>query len=85
MEAGKVRAFVAKQRLKRTVSGELALADFLENLFDAMGDEVSLASVSGLTLSDLDKDSELRAVIVRIKNDLTARVKLLEEGACPSQ
>jgi hypothetical protein len=84
MEVGNVRTFVAAQRFKRTVSGELALAGFLEGVFDAMGDEVSLESAVGLRLSDVDKHaSELSALIIRIKNDVTARVQLLENGSCP--
>ncbi len=83
MELGNIRLTVAKQRVKRTVSGELALSRFLEGLFDAGNSIVWMEDVNGLTLSSLEKYApELGALLGRIGNDVSARVALLEKGAC---
>ena len=83
-EVGNIRLYVAKQRVKRTVSGELALFEFLQSLYDLMGDVVGLEVAAGLTLSSLEKCApELGALSGRIGNDVYARVALLEKGVCP--
>jgi hypothetical protein len=84
IEVGNVRQFVAKQRVKRTVYGELALHGFLESLYSAMGDLVTLEIAGGLTLSNLEKYApEIGALTGSIANDVFARVALLEKGTCP--
>lgn len=84
LEVGNIRLFVAKQRVKRTVYGELALKGFLDSLYDLMGDVVNLEVAAGLTLSSLEKYApELGALCGRIGSDVYARVELLEKGACP--
>ena len=84
MEVGNIRLYVAKQRVKRTVSGELALFGFLQSLYDLMGDIVGLEVAVGLTLSSLEKFApELGALCGRIGDDVYARVALLEKGSCP--
>ena len=83
-EVGNIRTYVAAQRVKHTVSGELALAGFLESLFDLMADETILEGGNGLRLASLDNYAfGLSALEIRVKNDAMARVDLLEKGACP--
>jgi hypothetical protein len=83
-EVGNIRVFVAKQRVKRTVYGELGLKGFLQSLYDVMDSIVNIEEAAGLTLSSLEKYSpELSVLLIRIGNDVLARVELLENGACP--
>jgi hypothetical protein len=83
-EVGNIRVFVAKQRVKRTVYGELGLKGFLQSLYDVMYSIVNIEEAAGLTLSSLEKYSpELSVLLIRIGNDVLARVELLENGACP--
>ena|ERR1035437_922032 len=84
MHISNIRQFLAKQQVKRTVYGELALRGFLEDLFNAMDTTVEFEVIGGLTLSSLEKFApELSAFIIRISNDAMARVALLEKGTCP--
>jgi hypothetical protein len=83
-EVGNIRVFVAKQRVKRTVYGELGLKGFLQSIYDVMDSIVNIEEAAGLTLSSLEKYSpELSVLLIRIGNDVLARVELLENGACP--
>jgi hypothetical protein len=84
MEIGEIRIRVAKLRVKRTVSDELALYNFLQSLHDSIDEEGAIEAIANLTLSDLKKfASELSALRMRIGNDVIARVALLEKGTCP--
>ena len=84
LQISNIRQFIAKQRDKRTVYGELALQGFLEGLFNAMDTTVEFEIIGGLTLSNLEKFApELSAFIRSIANDAMARVALLEKGTCP--
>jgi hypothetical protein len=84
MEIGNIRQYVAKQRVKRTVSGELALSGFLQSLYDAGEEVVNFEGLTGLTLSSLEKYApELATLEIRIGDDVEARVALLEKGTCP--
>ena len=83
-EISNIRLFVAEQRVKRTVYGELTLRGFLGSLFDAGEEIVWEESISGLTLTSLEKYApELSAFQIRLENDAMARVALLEKGTCP--
>ncbi|MGO9339908.1 MAG: hypothetical protein ACLPY1_20605 [Terracidiphilus sp.] len=83
MEVGNIRVRLAKEQMKRTVSGELGLFLFLQSLHDGFGEEVGLEVASGVTLSSLDKFApELGSLQRRIGNDVLARVALLEKGTC---
>ena len=82
-EIGNIRIFIAKLKTKRTVHDELALKEFLNSLFDAGGDIVWQEDVAHLSLTHLEKHAaELSAIIVRISNDVNARVLLLEADPC---
>ncbi len=84
MEIGNIRVAVAKLRVKRTVSGELALLGFMQSLFDVGEEIVWEEDFSGLTLTSLEKYApELSALEIRIGNDVNVRVALLEKGTCP--
>lgn len=84
MEIGNIRLSVAKLQVKRTVSGELALLGFLESLFNSAEEEVDFGAIIGLPLSNLEALApEWGTLILRIGNDVNARVALLEQGACP--
>lgn len=83
-EAAWVHQYVGKERAKHTVSGELALRGFLEGVFNTMDNIVQTEIAAGITLSDLEKYApEISPFIIRIANDATARVELLEKGTCP--
>jgi|HubBroStandDraft_6_1064221.scaffolds.fasta_scaffold180780_2 hypothetical protein len=83
MEVGYVREWVPKERSKHTVSGELALEGFLRGVFDSMDLVVSIEIAAGITASNLEEYAEGTGTLIRrIGNDLTARVELLEKGAC---
>ncbi len=83
-EADYVRDYVAKQQQKHTVSGELALWQFLKSLDDLMDQEDGW-ELDGLAAhSDVEKYlPELNAFSMRIGNDEIARVALLEKQTCP--
>jgi hypothetical protein len=84
MEIGNIRLYVAKQRVTRTVSGELGLLAFLQSLYGAMSAVVMLEIAGGLTLSSLEKYApELGALDASLGNDVFARVAQLEKGTCP--
>ena len=79
-----VRQHLAKERAKHTVSGELALRGFLEGVFNLMDSVVQTEVAAGITLSDLEKYApEISSLVIRIANDVTARVELLEKATCP--
>ncbi|MFI5110806.1 MAG: hypothetical protein ACHP78_18445, partial [Terriglobales bacterium] len=84
MQVGYAREFVAKQRVKRTVSGELALEGFLRGVFDTMGSVIVIETSAGITLSTLETFApQISKLLGSISNDVTARVELLEKGTCP--
>jgi hypothetical protein len=83
-EIGWVRKWIEKQRIRRTVSGELALRGFLQGVYDAIDIVVSLEVAGQVTLSTLEKYApEIGGLIIPISNDVSARVELLEKGTCP--
>lgn len=86
MDVGNIRQSVARLRIKRTVSEELSLRDFLEGIFDAMNEIETLENAAGVAPYIFEKNApELGALYDRIGNDVLARVALLEKGTCPSQ
>jgi hypothetical protein len=75
-----------KERAKHTVSGELALQDFLRGVYDMMDNVVQTEDEAGIVISDLEKYApEVSSLAIRIGNDVTARVELLEKATCPSK
>jgi hypothetical protein len=83
IEIGYIRDYVARQTVKRTVSGELALSGFLQSLFGVGEEIVWMESFSGLTLTHLEEYApELSELVIRIGNDVNARVALLEKNSC---
>lgn len=84
LQIGYLHQKVPKERLKHTVSGELALEGFLRGVFDSMDSVVAVESIGGITASNLEKYApSVSAFIGRISNDLIARVELLEKDTCP--
>jgi hypothetical protein len=84
MEISNVRLYLARLQAKRTVSGELALSGFMQALYDFGEEIVWEEAVSGLALTSLEKyEPQLSELIMRIGNDVNARVALLEKGTCP--
>jgi hypothetical protein len=84
-DIGQIRAAIAEQRVKRTLSGELALLASMRSLWE-MGKVLSKeqAVMSGYTDSSFDNFApELGELYGRIGNDVNARVALLEKGICP--
>jgi hypothetical protein len=79
-----VRQYIAKERARHSVSGELALEGFLRGVFDAMESMVATEAIAGVTASDVEKYApDIAPLQAQIENDVTARVELLEKGACP--
>ncbi|MFZ3263763.1 MAG: hypothetical protein WA172_07170 [Terriglobales bacterium] len=82
-EIRNTQVFVAKLRTKRTVYDELALKEFLDSLFDAGEEIVWQEDFAHLSLTHLEKHApELSAIILRIANDVHARIQLLETDPC---
>ena len=81
---GDIRRTVTEQRVRRTVSGELALLGFMRSLND-MGRVIKwdVTVMSRTPNSSFDFGPELGALVGRIGNDVSARVALLEKGNCP--
>jgi len=78
------RQYVAKERVKHTVSGELSLKGFLEGVFSVMDNVAQTEVAAGVKLSELEKfATEQGSLNIRIGNDVIARVELLEKGTCP--
>ena len=83
MQIDSTRTFIARQRVKRTVYGELALKGFLDSLFDMAEEIVWREVIGGVTLTSLEKYApELSKLNIRLATDAMARVQLLEKGAC---
>jgi hypothetical protein len=86
MQVEYARQFVAKQRVKRTVSGEHALEMFLRGIFDAMESMMITEVSAGVTISaELDAFApEISKLEVPLADDVIARIELLEKGTtCP--
>jgi hypothetical protein len=84
MQIDSIRSFIARQRLKRTVYGELALKGFLDSLFDVGEEIVWREVIGGVTLTSLEKYApELSKLNIRLATDAMARVELLEKSTCP--
>jgi hypothetical protein len=77
--------YVFKQRIKRTVSGELALESFLRGIFDALESMMITEVSAGVTISsELDAFApQISKLELSVSNDVIARVELLEKRACP--
>jgi hypothetical protein len=84
-EIGYIRTFVAQQRVKLTVHGELALSGFMQSLYGISGEIIWEEVSGGLTLTSLDKLApEWSEFEIRIQNDAMERVSLLEKKpSCP--
>jgi hypothetical protein len=85
MQVEYARQFVAKQRVKRTVSGEHALEAFLRGIFDQMEAMMITEVSSGVTISaELDAFApEISKLEIPLADDVIARIELLEKGQCP--
>jgi hypothetical protein len=83
MQIGYIRDRIAKQTVKRTVSGELALYNHIQSLWGTREDLVMFEIANGLTLTHDNYMPEFSELEMRIGNDVTARVELLEKSACP--
>jgi hypothetical protein len=84
MEIGYIRDRVARQTVKRTVSGELALYNHIQSLWSTWETIGLLEIAHDLTLTHLEKyRPEFSELEMRIGNDVIARVELLEKNRCP--
>ncbi|MGA7521829.1 MAG: hypothetical protein WBW84_05070 [Acidobacteriaceae bacterium] len=84
LEIGNIRDYVARQRVKRTVYGEVALFNFIQSLYDSLSAETGAEAISNVTLSHLEKFApEVGTLAGRIGNDSMVRVALLEKSTCP--
>jgi hypothetical protein len=85
VDVGKIRGAVAEQRKKRTLSGELDLLASMQSLRElghVLSNEQGI--ISGYTDSSFHSfGPELSELEDRIKNDVRARVALLEKSTCP--
>lgn len=79
-----IRSNLARLRAKRTVSGELALLGFLQSLYDMAEETENIEDAAGVELSHFEKYApSLGSLQMRLGNDVTARVELLEKATCP--
>jgi hypothetical protein len=85
MEIGYARQFAAKQHVKRSVSGELALERFLRGIHDSLDSMIVTDISAGVSISSaLDAFTpQIRDLEMSLANDVTARIELLEKGTCP--
>jgi hypothetical protein len=84
IQIGYIRDCIAKQTVKRTVSGELSLYMHIQSLWSTWEDIGWLEISNDLTLTHLEKYiSEFSELERRIGNDVIARVALLEKNTCP--
>jgi hypothetical protein len=78
------RLWVSKQRIKRSISGELALKGFLDSLWGLEGDIIWTEDFTGLHLTHLEMFApEFGQLQIQIANDVIERVALMEKGVCP--
>jgi hypothetical protein len=83
MQIGYIRDRVAKQTVKRTVSGELALYNHIQSLWFTWETIGMLEIAHNLALTHLEKHRpELSELERHIGNDVIARVELLEKNTC---
>lgn len=83
VQISNIRLFIAQQRVKRTVYGELAIKGFLDSLFDVGEEIVWSEDFTHLSLTHLEKYApELSALNIRLTADAMARVRLLELSLC---
>jgi hypothetical protein len=79
-----ISRFIAMQRNKHTVYGELALKELLDTLFGVKEEMMFEGAFNEQPLTRVQKDAnELSALIARLRDDAMERVKLLEKGTCP--
>jgi hypothetical protein len=83
-QIGWAREYVVQERAQHTVSGEFALEGFIRGIFDNLDTIGQLESAVGVSPAIVDKYApELSPLMIRISNDLTRRIELLEKGKCP--
>ncbi|MGA3159884.1 MAG: hypothetical protein ABSC77_01620 [Terracidiphilus sp.] len=80
LDIGQIRAAIAEQRVKRTLSGELVLLGIMQSLQD-MGHVLSWEqTMSGGDTTLRYFGSELKALLDHIDDDVKARVALLDKS-----
>jgi exonuclease VII small subunit len=82
MEIDTARKQVSKLRVKRSVSGELALEDVLNTFFWSVAEMESAEDFASLTHYDNKSELEWGMLVSRIGSDVQARVEMLEKGTC---
>lgn len=85
MQIDDIRTEIEKQRQKRTVSGEVTLNNFVQELYESMSSELAVEAMdTNLPPSHFERFiPEMSSIGVRIGNDSIARVQLLEKHTCP--
>ncbi len=85
MEIDIIRKEVLKLRVKRSVSGELAMEESLDTFFNSIALWESADDFGSLVHFDDSAKAGLDAgmLVTRIGNDVQARVEMLEKGTCP--
>jgi hypothetical protein len=78
-----IREFVAKQRAKRTVSGEFSIYVSLNSLFSGISSVGALQQVAGMnSYRIMNYLPEVASFYSSLGFDVSARVELLENGQC---
>ena len=85
MQIDDIRTEIKEQKQKRTVSGEVTLNSFVQELYESMSSELAVESMdTNLPPSHFERFvPEMSSIGVRIGNDSIARVQLLESHTCP--
>ena len=80
IDIGQIRATIAEQGVKRTLSGELTLLGSMQSL-DEMGKVIGWEQTMNGTPTSLEKfDPESSALIAHIRDDVRARIALLDKS-----
>jgi hypothetical protein len=76
-----IRTRIQKERSHRLVSQEHAIEGFMQGVFDQMEYILWVGPSVNVRLEDFAP--EMSSLLIRVENDVTARIELLEKGSCP--
>jgi hypothetical protein len=81
MQLKNAGSYVRQERIRRRVSKELVLRDSLQAVFDSLQNVILEDPTTDVPLENYAPG--LGKLILRVANDVLARVELLEQGTCP--
>jgi hypothetical protein len=78
-----IRTWIQKERSHRRVSQEHALEGFMQGVFDEMEYILVVWAGPSVNVRLEDFGREMGRLIGKVRNDVIARIELLEKGSCP--